>query len=316
VFESRHFTVEQLAEGVFAAIHRPAGWAIANSGIIDLGDFTLIYDTFMTIEAAEDLHQAAKFFAKSPVKLVISSHYHNDHIWGNQVFGPQTIIVSSTETRSLIKTRGKEEYDWYSENSASELETLQAQYKSESDGGKQEWIGTWMSYYEGLVETMPDRSVRLPDVTFDEKLEIHGTGRSVELIAYPDAHTPSDTVLYLPSDGILFLSDLFFVNAHPFHADGDPDNLLHTIDKIAAYDASILVPGHGQPGTKDDLSQTKDYVSQCRQVVMKMHANGQEVDAVSQQVIPEPFLEWEFPIFYAANLRAYYHRFAAERGEE
>jgi cyclase len=313
LFESRHFTIEQLADGVFAAVHRPGGWAIANAGIIDLGDFTLIYDSFMTIQAAEDLLAAAKQLAKSPVKLVISSHYHNDHIWGSQVFGPQAFVLSSKETRSLIKTRGKEEYDWFSENSASELKSLQAEYRSESDEDKKSWIEFLMSYFEGLVETMPDLSVRLPDLTFDEKLEIHGTGRSVELIAFQNGHTPNDTLLYLPADGILFLSDLLFIEAHPFLADGDPDSLLLTCDQIAAFDASILVPGHGAPGTKEDLQLMKEYISNCRQTVEQMLENDQPLDAISQQAIPEPYQEWEFSTFYAANLRSYYQRLAPKQ---
>ncbi len=65
MFESRHFTIEQIPNGVYAAIQRPGGWAIA--GIIDLGDFTLIYSTFMTVKAAEDLLEAATQLTGNPV---------------------------------------------------------------------------------------------------------------------------------------------------------------------------------------------------------------------------------------------------------
>ena len=311
MFESRHFTVERLAEGVYAAIHRSGGWAIGNAGIIDLGEFTLIFDTFITFKAAEDLLEAANQLTGSPVKMVVNSHYHNDHIWGNQVFGPQVFILSSTKTQSLIKTRGQEEYDWYLENSASELNTIQTQYDAESDAQKKEHIAKWMSYYEGLVETMPDLTVRLPDITFDEQLAIHGTGRSIALRTFADGHAPSDTAIFLASDGILFLSDLLFVNAHPFLADGDPDNLIQTLEQVAAYDAPILVPGHGPPGTKDDINLQLDYMAHCKQTASTMLANGQDEEAISGQIIPERFADWEFPNFYAANLRYYYRKLTA-----
>ena len=111
MFESRHFKIETLADGVFAAIHRPGGWAIGNAGIVDLGDFTLVYDTFITIEAGQELREAAETLTGNPVKIVVNSHYHNDHVWGNQVFDPETLIVSSADTRQLFTTKGKEEYD-------------------------------------------------------------------------------------------------------------------------------------------------------------------------------------------------------------
>ena len=51
-FTSRHFNLEQLADGVYAAIHAEEGWAICNAGIIDLGDRTLVFDSFMSPQAA------------------------------------------------------------------------------------------------------------------------------------------------------------------------------------------------------------------------------------------------------------------------
>ena len=55
VFESRHFTIEKIADGVFAVFHRTGGWAISNSGIVDLGEFSLVFDTFISVQAANDL---------------------------------------------------------------------------------------------------------------------------------------------------------------------------------------------------------------------------------------------------------------------
>jgi len=58
--QSRHFRVEQLTEGVYAAIHVDGGWAIGNAGIVDLGKRTLVFDTGLTPQAAYDLRTAAK----------------------------------------------------------------------------------------------------------------------------------------------------------------------------------------------------------------------------------------------------------------
>ncbi len=104
---SRHFTIHELAEGVFAAVATGGGAAISNSGIIDLGNLTVIYDTFLTPQAARDLLAAARYLTGREPEIIINSHYHNDHIWGNQVFSPQAHIISTTETYHLIQTEGK-----------------------------------------------------------------------------------------------------------------------------------------------------------------------------------------------------------------
>src|SRR5512137_1203789 len=105
-YRSRHFHLERLADGVSAAINSEEGWAICNAGIIDLGDRTLVYDTFTSPQAASDLRDAAEYLTGRPARMVVNSHYHNDHIWGNQAFGPEVDIISTTKTRELIITEG------------------------------------------------------------------------------------------------------------------------------------------------------------------------------------------------------------------
>ena len=76
--QSRHFELVQLTDGVYAAIHKKGGHAICNAGVIDLGTETLIFDTFMTPQAAEDLLKAVKSLELPSIKYVINSHHHND----------------------------------------------------------------------------------------------------------------------------------------------------------------------------------------------------------------------------------------------
>jgi len=59
-FQSDHFTIEKLDDGIYAAIHKPGGEAICNAGIIDLGSKTLVFDTFLTPRAAKDLKKQPK----------------------------------------------------------------------------------------------------------------------------------------------------------------------------------------------------------------------------------------------------------------
>src|SRR6476620_3443336 len=74
----QNFTIQQLAPGVWAAIQNDQfGKAICNAGIVDLGDKTLVFDPFMTPEAARELRSTAENLTGRPVSIVIDSHYHN-----------------------------------------------------------------------------------------------------------------------------------------------------------------------------------------------------------------------------------------------
>jgi alkyl sulfatase BDS1-like metallo-beta-lactamase superfamily hydrolase len=68
-FKSKHFTIQKLADGVYVVIAKNGGYAICNAGIIDLGDATLIFDPFMTPEAAEDLKKASELLTGHKNKI-------------------------------------------------------------------------------------------------------------------------------------------------------------------------------------------------------------------------------------------------------
>ena len=101
-YHSTDFELKPLADGVFACIHKIGGRAISNAGIIDNGEATIIFDTFLDPCVAESFHDIVRTYGLSPVRYVINSHDHNDHVRGNQVFGEDVSIVSTPRTKALI----------------------------------------------------------------------------------------------------------------------------------------------------------------------------------------------------------------------
>src|ERR1051326_2480722 len=93
---SKHFHLEALRDGVYAAIGIPGTGSGSNAGIIDLGDRTVVFDTFLTPQAGDDLRAAAERLTGRPVAAVINSHWHSDHIHGNQAFALDTPIIATS----------------------------------------------------------------------------------------------------------------------------------------------------------------------------------------------------------------------------
>lgn len=258
--ESKHFRLEQLTNNIYAAVNNEGGWAISNAGIIDLGERVIVFDTFMTPQAGADLRQAAEILTGQKVSAVINSHYHNDHIWGNQSFLPDIDIISTTETRRLITTVGIEEYRSYKETASPHLKSLEAEYRMEKDEKKRQQIFRWISYYEAMVKSFPKLEIILPNLTFDKDLELHGKQRLAILKAFQKGHTKSDAILYLPEEKIVFASDLLFIGGHPYLPDGNPESWKAILDELHTLDADIYVPGHGPVGSKADLKHMKRYI--------------------------------------------------------
>jgi glyoxylase-like metal-dependent hydrolase (beta-lactamase superfamily II) len=114
----RQYRLDEIADGVVAAIATPDGGGRGNAAIVRLNGQTLVFDTGMTPQAGEELCEVAETLG--PVRWVVNSHWHADHIRGNQAFGDAE-IVATTRTKELIMTRGAEQV---AEHKATDFERI------------------------------------------------------------------------------------------------------------------------------------------------------------------------------------------------
>ncbi len=306
---SKHFRLEQVADGVYAVIHIGGGTAIGNAGIVDLGDRTLVYDSLFTPQAGADLRAAAETLFDHPVTWLVNSHWHNDHIWGNQAFGPETDVVATDVTRRMmIATRGHGAFDEFMASAEANLESTRAALQAARDEGQHRQMALWVDYWIGVNATKPVLQIRPPNLTFSGNLTLHGSTRSAELIPYENGHTESDIVLFLPGDGIAFLSDLLFIGHQPYLGGGDPDSLLRILDQVAALGPRVLVPGHGPVGGPESLRGMGDYARTLGDLACQMVVDGMPEAAIDTMTAPPPYDDWLFGAFFPVNMHFLYQR--------
>lgn len=296
LFDSVHFTVDELADGVFAVTHREGGGAIANAGIIALGGRTLVFDTFISHLAARDLRRAAEILTGTPIACVVNSHYHNDHVRGNQAFAPAEIICTAG-TLELLKTEGAKELAW-DRGAPDRYRQLLNELEAEPDVGAREKLRFWVDYERVIAESLDGLEVLLPSRTFENQLRLEGSRRRAELLSYGPGHTGSDAFVVLPDDGIGFLGDLLFVRCHPYIADGDPDALAESLGRIRGLSLATLVPGHGPVGEGADVDLLLDYLAALSDLATRHDPGGAPL---GEPDIPERFEDWGYRQFFAGN---------------
>lgn len=310
--ESKHFQLQQLSDGVYAAIHSFGGYAICNAGIIDLGDRTLIFDPFMTPDAADDLRRAAKTLTASPIAYVVNSHFHNDHIRGNQIF-PQAAIISTKATRDSIFKQEAGQIEYEKEHAPKRLSDMKAALQNEKDKWTRQELTMWLGYYQGMIASHPKLTPTVPNVTFENRLTIHGKQRTVELISYGPGHTEGDLFLYLPDENIAFMGDLLFVGMHPWLADGDPDSWISILTQVKSLGVKTVVPGHGPIGNVDDINTMIGYIKTMGQVAQGLIDNGKTKEDISLDYLPAQFKDWWLRRFFPLNLEFMYERIVAKQ---
>ena len=168
-FKSKNFEIKKLSPNVYAAIALPGGSAVCNAGVIDLGEAVLVVDPFITPAAAVELKQFIAAVIKKPVKYVVNSHSHNDHIRGNQVFASATIIATPL-MRQIIKKHEPEEI-------ADEKKYVPARvkYYDSLPLSKNKWQAEedaiWKGYFKSIVQSHAILKTTLPNLVFNDSID-------------------------------------------------------------------------------------------------------------------------------------------------
>jgi cyclase len=303
---SKHFHINNVAEGIYAAISVPGTGSVGNAAIIDLGDTTLVVDTFTTIQAAEDLEEAAIRLTGKPVSYVINTHWHSDHTSGNQVFHPNAQIISTSTTRDIMATFGKNRICQQLSNPEpiyKAIDELEEKIQKETDEKlkrEMEWENSSDRMY---IEILPDLVYTLPSITFDQQMTIHGSTRTVQLFTYGGGHTQSDAFVYLPKEKIAIMGDLVLSKHHPVMIYANPQEWLNILEKVELMDIETIVPGHGDVCSMKELHEVKGYIIDIVALVSETVQNKKSINDI---LVPKAYQDWYFTTYFKSNIKKVY----------
>jgi cyclase len=220
--------LHQVTEGVHAWVQPPGGWCLSNAGIVQTRDTTVLVDTAATERRATDLRRTVEGLGGRPVGMVVNTHSHGDHTFGNWLFSDSATVVAQERAAAEIADFGL---------------ALQ---------------GLWPGVEWGRVEPV------VPVVTFRERMTLPVTGPRVELLHFGPGHTAGDTVVWLPDQRVLFTGDLVFSGATPFVLMGSVSGSLRVLERLRALEPLHVVPGHGPVGGPELLDANADYLRWVR----------------------------------------------------
>jgi len=319
-FQSNHFELHQLAEGIFAAIHKNGGAAYSNAGIIDLGDRTLVVDAFDTALAARDLRQISEELFSRPVDYFALTHTHFDHWKGAYVFDENTTMFASEITHKetiewgeelLEDTKKPAEWDeWVKE--------MEEQLQNENDERVHLSIEHSITRARYFISELAEFKPRYADKTFDESISFQGSKRQVKFRSYGAGHSSDDAVLLLPQDGIAFIGDIGFFNQQPFMGVCNLDLWREQLKQLQNSAFHTLVPGHGTLGGNKEVDLQLEYFDVVEELIGQViQKDGAFEDAMKIR-LPEPFANWLMGSMerFKVNVKYLYKLLGGELPEE
>jgi glyoxylase-like metal-dependent hydrolase (beta-lactamase superfamily II) len=211
----------------------------ANVGLIHtpIGD-TLIDSTSSPAEIkalleAVDIHPGQ-------INLVINTHFHSDHTWGNQLFNCPILAHRLCLERMEFNLRD----EW----SPAEFQAYLA-----------ELMQTDPQKAGELRKTLQELHITLPDRVFEERFDGEIGGVKFQVI-HMGGHTPDSAIVWLPEKFVLFASDLIFQGRYPFVFDADIPAWIDALKRLQEYQAEVIIPGHGVRCTAMDIRWLMEYL--------------------------------------------------------
>lgn len=300
---SEHLALREAAPGVWAALAAPAGLAASNAGIVDLGGATLVFDTTFSPASAAELRAAAEQLTGRPATLVLNSHWHDDHVFGNGVFGPDAAIHATAGTLAIMRATTPGHIAEFKQHWPRQLAEWSRQAEAAaSDADRREWEDG-VRFARAIIATFPDLQLRLPTHTFSERALFSGTRRTAEFITLGGGHTASDAFLWLPADRVLFTGDLLVTGNHPDLTAGDPQRWLAILAAFKALRPSRLVPGHGELAAVADIEALEQYLGHLLQLADEMNARAEPLPApAAPALLPAFAAAWANQEAFVRNL--------------
>lgn len=199
---------------------------------------------------------------KTPVRFVLNTHYHGDHVGGNKEFAETATVIAHHNVRRRLA--------------------------SGSSAGN----GVSMS------NPNPPRSgAELPIVTFGPDLSLHWNGEEIRALHVPAGHTDGDVVVWFTKSKVVHMGDLFVRYGFPFVdvlAGGSVRGMIAGLEALLVElppDVKVI-PGHGQLSTLEDVRSFVKLLRETSAVVERELAAGRTLDELKKANVLEPWAKY------------------------
>jgi quinoprotein relay system zinc metallohydrolase 2 len=272
--------VDSIAEGVFvhngqtAQMTRENAGAIANIGFIVGEDAVAVIDTGGSLREGRQLMAAIRARTDKPIRYVINTHVHPDHIFGNGAFVQDgTTFVGHANLPRAMSTRGQFYLDAFRRTMGAEL--------------------------------IDEVRIVSPTLLVSGTLNLDLGARTLVVRAWPAAHSDCDLTVFDEKSETLFAGDLVFLTHTPV-LDGSIRGWLGVLGELAALPAQRVVPGHGPvSGWPAALSDERRYLETLVSDVRGQVARGEKISAAAGKAAASERSRWElFDDFNARNATA------------
>jgi cyclase len=256
------------------------GWG-ANQGFITTKEGAVVVDTGFTAGAARALLSEVKKKGRTPARLVVNTHDHSDHVFGNSIFDELSpTIMAHANCRARLIEMGKERMNGY------------------------------RRFDKRLKTALNGLRICPPRLTYEEEMDFMLGGKRIRLL-HPRraAHTTGDTMVFMPDEKVLFAGDVLWVGYHPNLEDADIEGWLSALEAISRMRVDYIVPGHGPVADKTSIAPLAKYIRDFDAMFRRLVREGLSKGRIAEELAMEGTEEWLLKMIVERNVGVLYERY-------
>ncbi|MFE4369709.1 MBL fold metallo-hydrolase [Streptomyces sp. NPDC056835] len=276
----------RLTEHCHAWLVPDGTWGWSNAGLVAGAGESLLVDTLFDLAMTREMLDGLRpLTGDNPIRTVVNTHANGDHWYGNELVADAQIIASRA-TADEMATSGPDL-----------VKGLLTQTGP---------VGRFARHifepfdFSGITPTGATR-------TFDNELALDVGGIEVQLINMGPAHTGGDTVVFVPSERVLYAGDLLFIGGTPISWAGPVSNWITACDRMLALEPELVVPGHGPVIAASGIHQVRDYLTWVQAEARARHEKGMTPEDAMRDINLGRFADLDERGRIAQNILAVYY---------
>jgi glyoxylase-like metal-dependent hydrolase (beta-lactamase superfamily II) len=303
---------EVKAVPVNGGLYLMEGLGGGNVAFLVTDEGVLVVDSGTSPEAGQLVMDEIAKKTDKPVKYLVLTHYHGDHVFGLQAYPASTVIIAQQNTADNMRSlneprlRGMMDKQMPEMIAAQKLKVEKLRKKKGKELAQEEEA---LKTHEAQLAVLKALRFVYPAVTFQTKLNVFLGGQEVEVVHLGRAHTDGDALVHFPGLKVLHTGDLLFAASYPYigvEAGADTANWIATIQRAASWDVETIIPGHGKMTDKQGFLKMAAYLSELREMVKAAIVAGKSLDEAKKMAPMPSWKGFERERQLPANIEAVY----------
>jgi glyoxylase-like metal-dependent hydrolase (beta-lactamase superfamily II) len=295
--------LRQVSANCFAVLNENNRLCDANSGLINRAGGVVI-DTQSDLSHGRKMIELFGTVWQGMPKRIVNTHEDGDHVWGNQLFPGAEIIAHRTvrERMPSVANPGP------AQQMLKVTDRFPTQMPLEGEHPGVQAVARQLSEdydFDGI-------QLVLPTTVFEDRHVLDLDGVEAHLIYVGPCHQIGDTLVHVPSEGVVFAGDVIFRDCTPMGWNGTYENWQQALDLVVALDPDVIVPGHGPLCGIEGAMDMKAYLEYVREESARFFAEGVSALEASKRIELGPYAAWHGAARVVVNVERAYREFRNE----